>query len=269
MIINCSAAAAAHLYGKYKKGTDEGFFEPSCAVDESVMQRQDRLRSQGVMQWVIHAVKVGRSTCLIAMEVDTRWVHVIQQVRKGDVQGFIERLNTRLINGIEWLGADFSLFTVQQMEEAIECYFAKHKEIRFYQQSDSSVMGHILQVSAEYQYVYHRVGAFPEDEQTALEFDLQLNNNWRCRKSERYDLKADEKMLIYWLRNYVGLSAEKVQKNMSTAHKAQQALMRKELHMMQDILFRVQESSEPSETGNNVTDFAEFKGKRKTRQTYH
>lgn len=203
MTINCSAAAATHLYGKYKKGADEGFFEPSCTVDESVMQRQDRLRSQGVMQWVVHAVKVGRSTCLIAMEVDTRWVHVIQQVRKGDVQGFIERLNTRLINGIEWLGADFSLFTAQQMEEAVERYFAKHRELRFYQQSDSSVMGHISQVSAEYQYVYHRVGAFPEDEQTALEFDLQLNNNWRCRKGEKYDLKAGEKMLLTWLQNYM------------------------------------------------------------------
>lgn len=266
MIINCSAAAAVHLYGKYKKSADEGFFEPSCTVDESVMQRQDRLRSQGVMQWVVHAVKVGRSTCLIAMEVDTRWTHVIHQVRKGDVQGFIERLNTRLINGIEWLGADFSLFTTQQMEESVERYFAKHRELRFYQQSDTSVMGHISQVSTEYQYVYHRVGAFPEDEQTALEFDLQLNNNWRCRKGEKYDLKANEKMLLTWLQNYMGQSAGEAQKNISTACKAQQALMRKELHMMQDIQFRTQELSE---TGNNVTDLAEFRGKRKTRQTSH
>lgn len=229
MIINCSAAAAVHLYGKYKKGVDEGFFETSCTVDESVMQRQDRLRSQGVMQWVVHAVKMGRSTCLIAMEVDTRWVHVIHQVRKGDIEGFIERLNTRLINGIEWLGADFSLFTAQQME--VERYFAKHREIRFYQQSDSSVMGHISQVSAEYPYVYHRVGAFPEDEQTALEFDLQLNNNWRCRKGEKYDLKAGEKMLSLWLQSYMGQNAREIQENMSVVQAAQRAklaMMRKE-----------------------------------------
>lgn len=260
MIIDCSAAAAVHLYGKYRKGADEGFFEPSCTVDESVMQRQDRLRSQGVMQWVVHAVKMGRATCLIAMEVDTRWVHVIHQVRKGDVQGFIERLNTRLINGIEWLGADFSLFTAEQMAQAVERYFAKHKEIRFYQQSDASVMAHIAQVSAEYENVYHHVGAFPEDEQTALEFDLQLNNNWRCRKGEKYDLKADEKMLIYWLQSYVGLSAEKAQKNISTARKARQAITLNELNVMPGIQ---PVSSGASETGHNVIDLAEFKQGRK------
>lgn len=150
--------------------------------------------------------KIGRSTCLIAMEYESRWVHVIHQVRKGDVQGFVERLNTRLVNGMEWLGADYSLFTTAAMEKAIDRYFKQHKEIRFYQQTDRSVTAHISQVSDQYQYTYHQVGAFPEDEEMALHFDLRLNDEWRCIKGENYDLKAKEKMLLIWLVQYNKLS---------------------------------------------------------------
>ncbi|MCS2152184.1 hypothetical protein MUU49_06260 [Scandinavium goeteborgense] len=204
MVINCSSAAALHLYGKYKKGHDEGFFEPTASVRETLIERQERLTPQGIMQWVVHAVKMGRSTSLIAMEFSTRWVHVIHQVRKGDVNGFVERLNGRLINGIEWLGTDFSLFTREQMDAAIDYFFAQHRELRFYQQTDRSTMTHINQVSAIYQDTLHSTGAFPGDEEIALEFDLRLNRDWRCRKGEPFDLQVDEKMLLSWMTQYSG-----------------------------------------------------------------
>lgn len=214
MVISCSSAAALHLYGKYKKGHDEGFFEPAASVQETIIERQERLAPQGIIQWVVHAVKMGRSTSLIAMEFSTRWVHVIHQVRKGDVNSFVERLNGRLINGIEWLGTDFSLFTQEQMDAAIDYFFARHSEIRFYQQTDRSVMTHINQVSAVYQDTLHSMGAFPGDEEIALEFDLRLNRDWRCRKGEPFDLQVDEKMLLSWMMEYSG----------KTAFEAEQAL---------------------------------------------
>ncbi len=204
MVINCSAAAATHLYGKYKKVQDEGFFEPAASVRETLIERQERLTPQGIIQWVVHAVKMGRSTSLIAMEFSTRWVHVIHQVRKGDVNGFVERLNGRLINGIEWLGTDFALFTREQMDTSIRYFFAQHREIRFYQQTDRSTMTHINQVNAIYQDVLHSMGAFPADEEIALEFDLQLNRDWRCRKGEPFALQVDEKMLLSWMTEYSG-----------------------------------------------------------------
>ena len=207
MIINCSAGAAQHLYGKYKKGSNEGFFESVSSVQETIVERQQRLCPAGVIQWVVHAIKIGRATSLIVMEFSTRWVHVIHQVRKGDVNGFVQRLNDRLINGIEWLGADFSLFTAEQMDASIERYFTRHRELRFYQQTDRSVMTHINQVSAFYQDVYHDIGGFPGDEETALEFDLRLNHDWRVSKGETFDLQVDEKMLELWLTQYIGINA--------------------------------------------------------------
>lgn len=119
MVINCSASAAQHLYKNYKKNQNEGFFESAATVTDTVMQRQSHIDGRGGIQWVVQAVKLGRSTNLIAMEVSTRWVHVIHKVPKGDVEGFVTRLNQRLVNGVEWLGQDLSLFTTKQMKSPL------------------------------------------------------------------------------------------------------------------------------------------------------
>lgn len=72
MVINCSVAAVQHLYGKYKKGLDEGFFEPSSYACDTVSGRQERASGDTLFQWGVHAVKIGRITCQIAMELKTR-----------------------------------------------------------------------------------------------------------------------------------------------------------------------------------------------------
>lgn len=258
MIINCSASAATHLYGKYKKGSDEGFFEPSSPATESIAERQKRLAPKGVIQWVVHAIKIGRATCLIAMEFNTRWVHVIHQVRKGDMNGFVECLNGRLVNGVEWLGTDFSLFTTEQMEAAIERYFALHRETRFYQQTDRSVMSHINQASALYQDVYHDIGAFPEDEETALEFDLRLNHDWRNPKGEAFALRVDEKMLVHWMTQYVDKSQGDAEQSIADIRDVRRVMMRME--PQDDAEQRLSEAREHS---NNIVEIADFrKGKK-------
>jgi hypothetical protein len=128
MVINCSLAAANHLYAKDRQGRDEGFFGLLQPGPETLAERQQKLEQQGGRQWMVHAVRMGCSTSLIAMEYHTRWTHVIHRVRKGDVKGFIERLYFRLINGIEWLGTGLLLFTVQEMEVAIGHYQAQYWE---------------------------------------------------------------------------------------------------------------------------------------------
>ncbi|MGR7464273.1 DUF6933 domain-containing protein [Klebsiella aerogenes] len=198
MIINCSVAAARHLYSRVG-----GFFEPPGH------------KGQKTIQWVIHAVKIGRSTCMIAMELNTRWVHVIHKVRKGDINGFIARLNARLINGIELSGDDYLLFTKDEMDRSIEYYFEQHSELRFFQQTDRSVMTHIAQVCAEYKMVYRSVGAFPEDEETALEFDLRLNNILRSKKGDKCYWTASEKMLEHWLKTYMLFSDREAQRRVN------------------------------------------------------
>lgn len=78
----------------------------------------------------------------------------------------------------------FSLMTPEEMMRSINRYFELYREQRFYQQTERSVMTHIAQVSAKYHYVYQCVGDFPDDEETALEFNLRLNDILRSRKDE-------------------------------------------------------------------------------------
>ncbi len=254
IIMNCSAAAAQYLYGKYKKGLDEGFFEPVSEVCDTVAGRQESNADGSLLQWVVHAVKVGRATCLIAMELNTRWVHVIHRVRKGDVNGFVERLNERLVNGIEWVGTDLSLITPEEMTRSIDRYFECHRELRFYQQTDRSVMTHIAQVSAEYRYVYQSVGSFPDDEETALEFDLRLNDTLRSRKGDSEYWKASEKMLEYWLVTFAGRSNAAMTEALNAIRDANIAFVRS--------LMDRTPVEHVGQQYHNVTDLAVFRKKR-------
>uniref|UniRef100_UPI003F633AAB hypothetical protein n=1 Tax=Erwinia sp. V71 TaxID=3369424 RepID=UPI003F633AAB len=181
------------------------------------------------------------------------------------VQGFVERLNTRLVNGMEWLGADYSLFTTVAMEKSIDRYFKQHKEIRFYQQTDLSVMAHISQVSYKFQYTYDKVGAFPEDEEMALHFDLRLNDEWRCIKGEKYDLKAQEKMLLLWLVQYNKLSFVKAMRLIERVISATRLsfdstdnISDTDMNILENIL-----KNKPIPDDINVVDINKFKNKSK------
>lgn len=238
MIINCSAAAATHLCGK-----NEGFFKPLVQVTEHPNQK--------AIQWVTHAVKIGRSTCIIAMEQNTRWVHVIHKVRKGDIHGFIERLNTRLIHGIEWSGDNYSLFTKDEMDRSIAYYVEQHRELRFCQQTDRSAMTHIAQVSAEYQMVYRSIGAFPEDEETALEFDLTLNDTLRSKKGDTCYWIARERMLEHWFKTYMLFSDRKAQQRVNRLKRAYEM----------SLLSVLSEAVAEVEHRDNVVHLADFRRK--------
>lgn len=121
--INCSRLAAEHLYKGFKKGIDEGFFEPATSQSPAETQEQ---QGQGLcFQWGVHAVKFGCSTCLIAMEYGTRYCDVIHQVKKGDMQDFFSRLQERLMNGLERQGQDCSAFYCRQRRSL--------REINWYQ----------------------------------------------------------------------------------------------------------------------------------------
>jgi len=208
--INCSLAAAEHLYKGFKKGRDEGFFVPTNGESLEDTQREQEKNQQLCLQWVVHAIKLGRSVSLIAMEYQTRYCHVIHQVKKGDVQGFFGRLQERLMNGLQWQGVDYSLFGEAELDKGFDRYFSAHKDIQFMLRSDKSVMAHIAQVNALYSDVYYDNSCYPPNEESALEYDLRLNQDWRNRKGEPYHLQAYEKMLRLWLKDYLQFPPEKL-----------------------------------------------------------
>lgn len=261
--INCSRLAAEHLYKGFKKGIDEGFFEP--ATSQSLAETQEQQEQGLCFQWVVHAVKFGRSTCLIAMEYNTRYCHVIHQVRKGDMQDFFSRLQDRLMNGLEWQGQDYSLFDTAEMEQGIGRYFSQHKNIRFYQRTDASVMAHISQAAVEYGDVYHNTGCFPPDEETAVDFDIRLNQTWRTRKGEKYGLRANEKMIQLWLTEYLRLTPQCVNDAMARIKHVEQEQWDMRLAGMSatDPLRNEAGIIDPDSAQGNVIDLSRYQQSRK------
>lgn len=222
LIFNCSRAAALHLSPGYRKVNNESVFEPADTITDTVAERSKH-HDGNIMQWVVHAVKVGRSTCLIAMEYETRWVHVIHKAKKGDIGDFVNRLNTRLVNAIDWITADYSLFDEQEFMEGIDAYFNRHHDLVFIQQTDRSVMAHISQVAQQYDRIYNDIGHFPEDETQATSADLHFNQWWRQINSDGYHTTntVECRMLAYWMKNMMNRSNDDIDSavtRMGTAH---------------------------------------------------
>lgn len=211
LIFNCSSAAALHLSPGYGKENNESVFEPAETITDTVAERSKH-HDGNIMQWVVHAVKVGRSTCLIAMEYETRWVHVIHKAKKGDVGDFVNRLNTRLVNAIDWISADYSLFDEQEFMEGINTYFNIHHDLVFIQQTDRSVMAHISQVGKQYERIYKDIGHFPADETQATSADLHSNQYWRQINSDGYHPTntVECRMLAYWMKNMMNRSNDDI-----------------------------------------------------------
>ncbi|WON75997.1 DUF6933 domain-containing protein [Serratia sp. UGAL515B_01] len=262
--INCSLAAAEHLCKGFKKGSKEGFFEPVTPQSIAETQAERENANQPCFQWVVHAIKLGRSICLIAVEFETRYCHVIHQVKKGDMQGFFSRLQERLMNGLEWQGQDYSLFDSMQMEQGIERYFSQHEDIRFYQRTDRSVMGHVSQIAAEYSDVYHNTGCFPPDEETALEFDIRLNQTWRTRKGEKCALQANEKMLQHWLTEYLRFAPQKITDAMAKIKAVQQEQLNTRLAAMAATRQQLESANIiDADSHDNVIDFSRYQQRKK------
>ena len=257
--INCSRLAAEHLYKGFKKGSDEGFFEP--ATSQSLVEQV----TGPCFQWVVHSVKLGYSTCLIAMEYETRYCHVIQQVKKGDMQGFFSRLQKRLMNSLEWQCQDYSLLDSAEMEQGIEHYFSVHKDTRFYQRTDKSVMTHINQVAAEYSDIYYSTGCFPPDEETALDFDIRLNQTWRIRKGEKYDLQVNEKMIQRWLTEYLHFAPLRVSDAMAQIKDVKQEQWNMRLTGMSATYSQLNEDGiiDIDSTQDNVIDLSRYQQSKK------
>lgn len=217
LIFNCSRAAALHLSTGYRKGHNESVFEPAATITDTVAERSKH-NDGNIMQWVVHAIKVGRSTCLIAMEYETRWVHVIHQVKKGGLEDFVTRLNSRLINAIDWISADYSLFDEQELMQGIDAYFNRHHNLVFIQQTDRSVMAHISQVAQRYNQIYSDIGHFPKDETQATSADLHFNQWWRQINSDGYHTTntVECRMLTYWMKNLMNKSDDDIDSAVST-----------------------------------------------------
>lgn len=216
--INCSKAAAEHLFKNSKK-SKRPFTLLKTDKTLSETRAEYAQNATPCWQWVVHAVKLGRYVCLIAMESETRYCHVIHQVKKGDIDDFIDRLNLRFMEGIDRLIHKYEIFDALETSHAFERFFSDHQEICFYSRTDRSVMTHINQTNYLYSDICAENHSLPPDEFSALELDLFLNQDLRSTKDNKNFSTAYENMLNYWLTQYNDFNEQQLKE---TAEKIRQ-----------------------------------------------
>ena len=100
LIFNCSQAFAEFIESK-KAGLTPVVGEspsPHPSEDLPFLIDVDGQPPRAVQQWLVHFVRIRRTPCAVAMDIDTRYAMVFSHLKKGDPEGFLNAFATRLVN---------------------------------------------------------------------------------------------------------------------------------------------------------------------------
>lgn len=218
MVFNLTKAATEHLFPDVVVKTQGDIIQHRRGENIVLYERDSELNEKVDFVFNVHAIKVKRIYCMIAIEQNSRWVHVIHHIKKGDVYEFSRRLHERLINGI----ANMIMHVKDgeaMLEEAILNYSSANCDMLFVYKSDRSCNTHCSQVAAVYLDILDEYG-LPDNELEALLFDMQQNAFIRKTKySEDYFFPA-EVMLATFLRQYTPLNEPEIHDGVTRNRKA-------------------------------------------------
>ena len=159
--------------------------------------------------WQVHAVKVNRKNCLVAMDIQTRYSITIANLKKGDAEGFVKSFIDRLVTNMLRQGKELRVMDEHDFEPMLKEFTEQHSGFRFYQRSDRSVQAHINDVVWHFRNQVESSG-FPKSETEAARFDRFANELLRKTKlSDDYFTPSDE-MTISWLSRYFGVTEETI-----------------------------------------------------------
>lgn len=218
MVFNLTKAATEHLFPNVVVKTQGDIIQQRRGEDIVLYERDNELNGRGDFVFNVHAIKVKRMYCMIAIEQNSRWVHVIHHIKKGDVYEFTRRLHERLINGI----ANMIMHVKDGetlLEAAILNYSSANSDMLFVYKSDRGCNAHCSQVAAVYRDTLDEYG-LPGNELEALLFDMQQNAFIRKTKHPEDYFYPAEAMLATFLRQYTPLNEPEIHDGVARNRKA-------------------------------------------------
>jgi hypothetical protein len=218
MVFNLTRNAMEHLFPDSDVKKQAGIIQHRKGGNIVLYERDTGYDERIDFVFNVHTIRVKRLHCIIAIEKDSRWVHVIHNVAKGDVNEFCRRLHERLINGIANMIAHAKL-TEALLGKSIVNYFAANNDMLFFYKSDRSCNTHSAQVARIYIDSIDECG-FPDEELDALLFDMHQNAVIRkTSKSGDYFFPAED-MLEKYLRQYTRMTETEIQDAIKRNRKA-------------------------------------------------
>lgn len=213
LIFNCTQAAT-RFFSRIRKDTTHFPLETSlgaaCAdsIHQPIIPHE---QAPTLSRWRIHAVRVHRRHCLIAMELNSRYCMTFADVRKGDSETFVSLFITRLLNNMQWYGQDLALLDESSFQPITSRFLARHGKCRFVVSTDRSTQTHINNVVRQLRNQADYAGCLPDNQTQAAYFDLRINDQRRRTKAHADGFYPCQLMFCHWLNEYCGANQAQVE----------------------------------------------------------
>lgn len=179
MLFNLTKAATEHLFPDSVVKQQGDIIQRRRGENIVLYDRDSKQKDTVDFVFHLHTIKVKRFYCIVAIEKETRWVHIIHHVKKGDVKEFTRRFHERLVNGIVNMIMHAKPNSIALLDMTVDNYTSTNQEMLFVHKSDKSCNSHISHIAWVYRGVIDEHD-FPGNELDAMYFDMS-----RTPSSER------------------------------------------------------------------------------------
>lgn len=210
MLFNLTKAATEHLFPESVAKQQGDIIQQRRGENIVLYERDSEKKDTVDFVFHLHAIKVKRFYCIVAIEKETRWVHIIHHIKKGDVREFTRRFHERLVNGVANMIMHVKPNSRALLEMTVGNYAAANQEMLFVHKSDKSCNTHISQIVWIYRDVIDEHG-FPGNELDAMYFDMEQNAFIRKTKQSKDYFYPAEAMLEKFLRSYTAMTETEIQ----------------------------------------------------------
>lgn len=157
-------------------------------------------------QWLVHAITVQRKHVLLAIHLQTRYCMIFADMKKADVDGFVQAFTQRWMNNMLDHAMQSSVLEWVEYPSMLERFTELNREFSFYRRSDRSAQGHLNEIVWIFKGDVADAGCLPPDEAAASCYDTRTNHFLRGRAGVKDYFYPDEEMLIHWLQKFCGVS---------------------------------------------------------------
>lgn len=206
LIFNCTEAASK-FFSRVHKGQK---ITPVDPKPPSPIIEDDEPDSSSE-QWLVHAISVLRKNVLFVIHVKTRYCVVLPDIKKADVEGFVERFIDRWIGGVMLHAVHHDIARWVDAEQMLDRSRQVCGARKFYRRSHRSAQKHIDEIAGIFHDKAAHAGCLPPDETAVMVFDAQMNDTPRHSKGVKDFYFPDEEMIVHWLRRYCALDEAEVQ----------------------------------------------------------
>jgi hypothetical protein len=202
LVFNCTEAAGDFFSRIYKGKKITPVQRPPSAT---IADDQAGDSASELSQWLVHAITVQRKHVLLAIHLQTRYCMIFADMKKADVEGFVQAFAQRWMNNMLTHAMRSGVLEWVESPSMLERFTELNREFSFYRRSDRSAQGHLNEIVWMFKENVADAGCLPPNEAAASRYDTKTNRFLRSKRLKDY-FYPDEEMLIHWLQKFCGVS---------------------------------------------------------------